>query len=613
MCAIAGQIFPTGNNAEKYKKIYEEMYLTMTRRGPDQKGAFIEENAALIHARLSVMDPENGLQPMHLHMGEKHFVLIYNGEIYNTAELKKELSELGHSFETHSDTEVLLHAYAEWGEDCTSRLNGIFAFAVWEKHSGKLFAARDRMGVKPFFYTVRDGSFIFASEIKTLLAHPLVKPEIDSNGLMQIMLLGPGRIPGDGVFKGIKELLPGEQGYFDSNDPGFSKKIYWKAEDREFTDTFEQTVEKVRYLVLDSIERQLASDVPVCTFLSGGLDSSIISSVADRYFTKRGERLKTVSVAYKDNEKYFKATKFQPNSDENFIKIMNDNLNAEHTLVIIDTPELVSALYEAVDARDLPGMADVDSSLLVFCKEIKKIATVALSGECADEIFGGYPWYRDKTIRERDGFPWAQSTAWRAGFFRPEFLEGKDPVKYVDGYYRQTVEESSVLPGTNALETRMKQMMGLNLKWFMQTLLDRKDRMSMYSSLEVRVPFCDHRIAEYLYTVPWEFKDYKGCEKGLLREAMKGFLPDEVLWRKKSPYPKTHNPSYMKAVTEELKKVIADPSSPLLGLVKKDALEELMVSENAVPWYGQLMNTPQTIAYFLQLNYWFEKYKVKLV
>ena len=613
MCAIAGQIFPNGGKAEKYRIVYEEMQKTMNRRGPDQKGMFIEGNAALIHSRLCVVDPENGLQPMTLKLGEKYFVLIYNGELYNTPELRKELSERGHKFTTHSDTEVLLHSYTEWGAECTDRLNGIYAFAVWEKHSGRLFLARDRMGVKPLFYAIREGSFIFASEIKTLLCLPLIQPEIDRGGLMQIMLLGPGRIPGNGVFKDIKELLPAECGYFDPKDSSFTTEIYWQLEDREHTDNFEQTVEKVRFLVTDSIERQLVSDVPVCTFLSGGLDSSIISAAADRYFTKTGERLRTISVDYRDNEKYFKANKFQPNSDGAFIKIMNDSLNAEHTLVLLDTPELVSALYEAVDARDLPGMADVDSSLLLFCKEIKKIATVALSGECADEIFGGYPWYRDKTIREREGFPWAQSTAWRAGFFRPEFLEGTDPVEYVNSYYKSTVEESSVLPGTDKTEARMKQMMNLNVKWFMQTLLDRKDRMSMYSSLEVRVPFCDHRIAEYLYTVPWEFKDYKGCEKGLLREAMRGLLPDEVLWRKKSPYPKTHNPAYMKAVSEELKKIISDPESPLLRLVKKEALEELIVSDNTVPWYGQLMNTPQTIAYFLQLNYWLEKYKVQFV
>lgn len=613
MCAIAGQIFPDGEKAEKMRGLYAEMQKTMARRGPDQDGIFIENNAALIHARLCVVDIENGIQPMTLDCGSESFVLIYNGELYNTAELRNELVRLGHTFLTRSDTEVLLHAYAEWKSDCTDRLNGIFAFAVWERHSGRLFFARDRMGVKPFFYAVRNGSFIFASELKTLLLHPDVKPEIDRSGLMQIMLLGPGRIPGDGVFKDVKELSAGERGYCNSADGSLKTELYWKLRDREHTDTFEQTVERVRYLVLDSIERQLVSDVPVCTFLSGGLDSSIISAAADRYFTARGERLKTVSVDYADNAKYFKASKFQPNSDSEYIKIMSDSLNAEHHLILLDTPELVQALYSAVDARDLPGMADVDSSLLLFCGRIKEIATVALSGECADEIFGGYPWYRDKTIREREGFPWAQSTAWRAGFFRSELLDGEDPSEFVQSYYRATVEDTDILPNRGKIELRMREMMNLNIKWFMQTLLDRKDRMSMYNSLEVRVPFCDHRIAEYLYSVPWDFKDHNGYEKGLLREAMRGLLPDEILWRKKSPYPKTHNPAYFKAVSEELGRIVSDPSAPLLKIAKKEALEELMHQESSVPWYGQLMTAPQTIAYFLQLNYWLEKYSVDIV
>lgn len=612
MCAIAGQIFPVGTKAERLRQVYEDMQKTMLLRGPDQRDMYIHENAALIHARLCVIDPENGLQPMKAELFGEKFVIVYNGEIYNAAELRGELEELGHHFETHSDTEVILHAYAQWREGCVERFNGIFAFAVWEEKRGRLFTARDRMGVKPFFYAIREGSFLFASEIKTLLAHPAVVPELDRGGLMQIMLIGPGRIPGDGVFKDVHELLPGERGFYDAHEKTFSREIYWELRDRENNDTFEETAEKVRYLVTDAIRRQLVSDVPVCTFLSGGLDSSIISAIADRYYTERGERLRTVSVCYKDNEKYFKASKFQPNSDESFIRLMSDHLNGENHLVVIDTPELVSALYEAVDARDLPGMADVDSSLLLFCKEIKKLATVSLSGECADEIFGGYPWYRDKTIREREGFPWAQSTAWRAGFFRPELLEGEDPAAYVHSLYSKTVKESSVLFGRDRTEKRMKEMMNLNVKWFMQTLLDRKDRMSMYSGLEVRVPFCDHRIAEYLYTVPWEYKDYKGCEKGLLREAMRGVLPDEVLWRKKSPYPKTHNPAYLQAVTEELEKILNDPSSPVLELVRAEELRALIGSEHTSPWYGQLMNTPQTIAYFLQLNYWLGKYKVCL-
>lgn len=612
MCGIAGQIWSPGEHADRFLEVYQDMQNVLSRRGPDQNGMYIDGNAALIHARLCVVDPENGLQPMRLHCGEE-YTLVYNGELYNTDDLRNELKTLGHEFGTHSDTEVLLHAYAEWGGECVDRLNGIYAFAVWEKRKGRLFLARDRMGVKPLFYARRRQSLIFASEIKALLCHPWVEPELDQEGLAQIMLLGPGRVPGSGVFKDVRELLPGECGYYDAEGDALSLRRYWRLTDRAHTDSFAETVEKVRFLVLDSIERQLSADVPVCTFLSGGLDSSIISAVADRYFGERGVKLHTVSVGYKDNEKYFKASKFQPNSDPAFIDIMNRNLHVEHHLVLLDTPELVQALYRAVDARDLPGMADVDSSLLLFCEEIKKIATVALSGECADEIFGGYPWYRDPTIREQEGFPWAQSTTWRAEFVQPGLLGDIEPAAYVDHYYRKTVEESSVLEGTSKLETRMKHMMNLNVDWFMQTLLDRKDRMSMYSSLEVRVPFCDHRIAEYLYTVPWEFKDYNGCEKGLLRQAMRGILPDEVLWRKKSPYPKTHNPAYLKAVSVELKKVLNNPSAPLHEIVRSQALEELLISDHSTPWYGQLMTTPQTIAYFLQLNYWLKKYRVKII
>ena len=613
MCGIAGQIWGPGQRADRLVEVYQEMQNVLSRRGPDQNGMYIDENAALIHARLCVVDLENGLQPMGLHFWGENYTLVYNGELYNTDELRDDLKALGHKFDTHSDTEVLLRAYAEWGSECVDRLNGIYAFAVWEKHSGRLFLARDRMGVKPLFYARRNGSLLFASEIKALLCHPWVEPELDREGLAQIMLLGPGRVPGSGVFKDVLELLPGECGYYDAGADRLTLRRYWRLTDHPHIDSFEDTVEKVRYLVLDSIERQLSADVPVCTFLSGVLDSSLISAVADRYFGERGIKLHTVSVGYKDNEKYFKASKFQPNSDPAFIDVMNRHLHAEHHLILLDTPELVQALYRAVDARDLPGMADVDSSLLLFCEEIKKVATVALSGECADEVFGGYPWYRDPTVREREGFPWAQSTVWRAGFLQPGLLGNIDPAAYVDHYYRKTVEESSVLEGTSKLETRMKQMMNLNVDWFMQTLLDRKDRMSMYSSLEVRVPFCDHRIAEYLYTVPWEFKDHNGYEKGLLREAMRGILPDEVLWRKKSPYPKTHHPAYLKAVSGELEKVLHDPSAPLLEIVRPHALEELLRSQRMTPWYGQLMTTPQTIAYFLQLNYWLKKYRVRLL
>ena len=606
MCSIAGKI-NLQQDLRDDKGTFLRIQNTLLKRGPDDKGVFTEKHASLIHTRLAVIDIENGKQPMEI----EHYIIVYNGELYNTEELRAQLKNCGVKFKGHSDTEVLLKSYIIWKEKCVEKFNGIFAFAIWDKKEEKLFIARDRIGVKPFFYYNRKGEFIFASEIKGILASGTVEPEADINSISEIILLGPGRTPGQGVFRNIEELPPATCGYFD--EKGLRTWKYWQLEDREHTDNLKTTVEKVRYLVTDSIERQLVSDVPVCTFLSGGLDSSIISSVADRYFTEKGEKLHTFSLDYKDNDIYFKSSKFQPNSDTSFIKIMSDYLNAENHLVKLDTEELAFALFDAVDARDLPGMVDVDSSLLLFCKEIKKQGTVALSGECADEIFGGYPWYRDKTIREIDGFPWAQSTAYRYNFLKPEFAERIDPADFVYSRYRQTVDNADTSKTKSALDRRMKEMMKLNLDWFMQTLLDRKDRMSMYNGLEVRVPFCDYRIAEYLYNVPWEYKDYNHYEKGLLRKAMEDYLPDEILWRKKSPYPKTHNPSYLKKVSEMLTEIINDPVSPLLQIVKKKELQKLLTENLSQPWYGQLMTTPQTIAYFVQFDYWLRKYKVRIV
>ena len=609
MCGIAGQFNYNNQNIDIYKDVLEIMQQTMNRRGPDQNGIYMGKNIGLVHSRLAVVDIENGIQPMKYVNENEEYVLVYNGELYNTEDIRKDLINKRHDFNGHSDTEVVLHAYVEYKEKCVELFNGIFAFAIWEKHNNRLFIARDRIGVKPFFYVCKKDKFLFASEIKTLLAHPEVESKIGLEGLAEIMFIGPGRTPGQGIFKQIEELLPGECGYVD-NDGKIDKKIYWSLVDKPHKDNLKQTIEKVRFLVIDSIERQLVSDVKVCTFLSGGLDSSIISAVADMYYAKNNKQLDTVSVGYVNNAKYFKASKFQPNSDEEYIQIMRRHLKGKNHIIELDTPELVRGLYAAVDARDVPGMADVDSSLLLFCKDIKKIATVGLSGECADEIFGGYPWFRDKDIRERYGFPWAQSTEYRASFLRKDMREKINPYEYVDERYKKTLRETSVMDCRNSEEKRMKEMINLNFKWFMQTLLDRKDRMSMYNSLEVRVPFCDYRIAEYMYSVPWEYKDYNNTEKGLLRKAMEGLLPEKILWRKKSPYPKTHNPQYLEVVRKELNKVIEDKNAPIHEFIIKEKLVELLNTDNRTPWYGQLMTTPQTIAYLLQFNYWLKKYNV---
>lgn len=612
MCAISGIIRFGGLDTEPAAAA-RKMAAVLKRRGPDDDGYYIspKSEALLVHTRLAVIDPENGAQPMFYAEGGRRLALVYNGELYNTAELRALLEARGHKFSTNTDTEAVLRAYAEWGADCLSRMNGIFAFAVWDEAARSLFIARDRIGVKPFYYTLYNGALYFASEIKGLLSCG-VPAELDAEGVREIMLLGPAIPCGSGVFKGVFELKPAECAVYDEH--GLRKHIYWDYGCEGGTsESFDEVKEHVRSLVTDAITRQTVSDVPLCTFLSGGLDSSLISSVTARRFAEQGRQLHTFSVEYRDNAKYFKAGKFQPNSDDEYIKIMAKYLGTEHHRVIIDTPELVEALYTSTEARDLPGMADVDSSLLLFCKKVREFSTVALSGECADEIFGGYPWYRDKDIRMTDGFPWSQSTAYRAGLTRREFVPNeKAAQEYVYAKYLDTIgrAESEGLP---PLEKRMREMMRLNMEWFMQTLLVRKDRMSMYWGLEVRVPFCDHRIVEYLYRVPWEYKDYLGREKGLLREAMSSWLPEEVLWRKKSPYPKTHNPSYTAAVRERLREELSQTRCPVLDILDRGEIERLMQHGDHVQWYGQLMNDPQIMAYIIQINHWLKINNIALV
>ena len=454
MCSIAGIL-----GTDVSREICQNLLKTMYHRGPDGKGTYQNGPCTLLHARLSIIDPAGGSQPMILDWNQERYVLAYNGELYNTEELRQELTALGHHFTGHSDTEVLLHAYAQFGPACLEKLNGIFAFAVWEENKKRLFLARDRIGVKPLFYMNQGNRFLFASEMKTILACPGVKARLDETGAAQLILLGPGRLPGSGVFQNMKELEPGYYGIYEKERLHLHQ--YWKLRDREHRDTFAQTVEKVRYLITDAIRRQMVSDVPIGTFLSGGLDSSIITAVCNGEMAKRGERLKTFSVDYWNNDKYFQQNKFQPNTDSDYIRLMQKELNTEHRWTLLTPEALISHLEEATIARDLPGMADVDFSLLAFCKEIRKDVKVALSGECADEIFGGYPWYRDEEIRALEGFPWAQNTKERCALLSPNIkVSGRD---FIGDAYQTTCRESDILPSNSPLERRMKEMMNLNL------------------------------------------------------------------------------------------------------------------------------------------------------
>lgn len=604
MCGIAG-ILSSDIDLRGEKLLVEKMGKTLKKRGPDAAGLYLTPEVALVHRRLSVIDVENGAQPMHF----GKYVIVYNGEIYNTDEVRNELEGFGYKFDTHCDTEVVLKAYDKWGNESVKKLNGIFAYAIYDKKENSLFACRDRIGVKPFFYNKTKNTFSFASKIDTLLCQPYVKSVVDKEGLYEIFMLGPAKTIGKAIFKDIYELPPAFCLTYKNGE--IKTYPYWKLEAKEFNENEETAAEHTYLLVKDSVERQLVSDVPLATFLSGGLDSSIISKIASDKYKESGKTLDTYSVDYTDNDKYFKKSLFQPNKDSDYIDVISSYIGSAHHNIVLNNVDVANALEEAAIERGIPGFVDIDSSLMLFCKEVKKDFTVCLSGECADEIFAGYPWYHKKEILFENVFPWARNTNIRQRILKKGFLSNGE--EYLQSAYRNTLKNISYLESDDKINKRMREMFVLNLNWFMQTLLARKDNMSMASSLEVRVPFCDYRLVEYAYNMPWNIKALDGREKGILRKAFENDLPKEIAWRKKSPYPKTHNPAYFARVKELFAIALTDNSTPLMDWIDIDNLYLLLQNPDSLPepWYGQLMGIPQIAAYIYQIYAWIKHYNVE--
>ena len=601
MCGIFGVV---NYQLNEVKTPYDMSCVqAVLHRGPDEGGNFYDKHVFLGHRRLSVVDIEQGKQPMAFH----HYTMVYNGELYNTEEIRQELLEAGYTFKGHSDTEVLLKAYVCFGEKVVEKLNGIYAFAVWNSKDQSLYVARDRAGVKPLYYCLLPDGLIFASEQKQILQYTR-KNEITLEGFKELLGVGPSHTPGHGLYKGIEELKPG---YYMKVSAGHVELTqYWELEANEHKDDFETTVAKTREILLDAIKRQLVSDVPLCTFLSGGIDSSAITAIA----ASQMKNLHTFSIDYEDNLKYFKKTDFTVSQDNDFIKLISDLNHTNHHYCVISNQDLADALTDAVHFHDMPGMADVDSSLYWFCKKIKEDFTVSLSGECADEIFGGYPWFYREPMNGM--FPWLRDLAIRNTLLKPEWQEKLDLVGYATERFNESVAMAPILEGDSDLNNEKRQLTYLNTKWFMTTLLDRKDRMSMGASLEVRVPFADHRLMEYLYNIPWEMKFYDGMEKGLLRKALEGVLPDEVLYRKKNPYPKTHNPHYTELIKTLLREALSDSDSILHEIFDEQKLWALANTNEEIitrPWFGQLMTQPQLIAYLYQFHVWFKEYHMSFI
>ena len=600
MCGIVGFV-NFKQVLTKHKNVLLNMNSSLINRGPDEEGYYIKEHVALAHKRLIVIDPKGGKQPMVEQLSENEYVIVYNGQIYNTKELRQTLEENGFTFKGHSDTEVLLKSYIYYGKNVVHHLNGIFAFAIWDQKNEELFIASDHFGIKPLFYTMQNNSFIFASEIKAIFQYPGVKKILNSQGIAELFGIGPAHTPGTTVFDNIFELKPSHFAIF--NRSGFHLEKYWKLASMPHTENFAQTCDHLSFLLKDAITRQLVSDVPLCTFLSGGLDSSIITKFASDYcFENNLAPLDTYSIDYVDNDKNFVKSDFQPNSDNYYINLMVNKLHTKHHSIVIDTPELAEYLEDAMIARDMPGMADIDSSLLLFCKNVKPYATVSLTGECADEIFGGYPWFFRDDALHSGTFPWSIAISERQTLLAPHIAKRVDLKGYIGYRYNESLSEVEILD-TDSPETAEKRKISyLTLNWFMQTLLDRSDRMAMYSGFELRVPFCDYRLAQYVWNIPWEIKALNGREKGLLRYVSRKFLPSEIVDRKKSPYPKTHNPTYLAKVKSMLSDIMAKTNAPINSLLNRDYIMEILETDGKAftrPWFGQLMTRTSAYGIFV--------------
>lgn len=538
--------------------------------------------------------------------------LVFDGGIYNFEELKRELTGRGIPIVKGDVPELCLKGYREYGEDFFKKINGTFALALWDGKERKAILCRDKIGVKPLYYTLFKNKIFFGSTIQDVLENSGIEAVVTTEGLCEIFALGPAKSRTADIFQGISEVLPAQYVVFKKEK--LQKHIYWKLESFAHQDAFPETVEKTAWLIQDAVKRQMQAGTPVCTFLSGGIDSSLVTAICAKELKKQGQQLDTFSFDFEGNRKYFKANAFQPSQDRPWVEKMVQYADTKHRYLECDNDDLVAYLYKAVDAADLPCMADVEGSMLYFCEQTAKERKVVLTGEGADEIFGGYPWfYKEESFAMR-AFPWSFDMKPRQTLLADTWIERLPMEEYAREAYEKTIEDTPALEGETGREKRRREISYLNLKWFMATLLDRMDRTSRACGLDARVPFADERIVQYLWNVPWDMKYRNHTVKGLLRFAGEGLLPKDVLWRKKSPYPKTYNPFYEKLLGEELKGVLTRQDAPVKQFLDEKKVMRFLSSPSdyGKPWYGQLMAGPQMLAYMLQVNYWLEKYKIKI-
>lgn len=606
MCGICGWIdFDRDLGSPNARSELADMTATMAYRGPDDEGTWIDGHAALGHRRLAVIDIHGGRQPMTLDEdGQPALVLVYGGETYNYRELRQRMVALGHRFDTSSDTEVVLHAHREWGrrDPCTavSELNGMFAYALWDTAKRELLLVRDRLGIKPLYYYPTQHGVLFGSEPKAILANGLAERAMDADGLRRTLCSVAD--PYNSVFRGMREVRPGH--IVRVTREGIQQMSYWQLTDSGHTDDVPTTVRRVRELLEDTVQRQLIADVPLGTLLSGGLDSSVLTALAARF---NGERIRSFAldfVGYTDN---FTAHPRHTTPDGPYVQEVAKFVITDHMDITLSADEVMDPDVRAstLHARDLPfTLGDKDSSLYLLFRAIRQHSTVVLSGESADEVFGGYSYFHDPAHVQAATFPWLDVDAgWQ--YLDAGLLEKLDLPGYLDEQYRRALAEVPALTGPASAdphERRMREVCYLSLTHFLPRLLDRKDRMSMALGLEVRVPYCDHRLVEYVFGCPWSHKTFDGREKSLLRAATADLLPQSVVQRVKSGYPAIQDPIYDRMVRTRFTALLNDRNAAVAPLLSVDGSRALLSATHNIGW----------VEHILTLNDFLTDYNVSL-
>lgn len=601
------------NNYDYHYSLLDKMRCTQLHRGDDKDAMLLTANCGLAHNHFTDSNAKQSVfKPFTRKMYGKTFYIAFAGELYNANTLQKDLENFDFSFETDTEEEVILYGFLHYGTEFFKQLDGVFSFALLEEDDRRLYLVRDGFGCKPLFYAYLNETVIFATEIKAILAHPYVKPILGQNGLNEIFSLGPARSLGNGVFEDVYEVKPGE--WICASPYGIYKETYWRMKAKPHEDSYEKTIEKTTQLVTDAVKKQSKHNSSIGALLSGGVDSSVVTAVGSKFIMDSGEDFKTFSFDFTDNKQYFQSNSFQPSLDRPYVDIMVSELDTDHVYLECTQETLFEGLKDSVLAHDLPAMADVDSSLLYFCKQVKKEADIVLTGECADEVFGGYPWFHREDLLTIDTFPWTPTLKPRTNLLKADFIETLRMNDYVQNAYHKTLQAIDYLPSESE-DSKAKRRNGyLSLYWFMVTLLNRMERCSAQADLTARVPFADRALAEYIYNAPWDMKLRGGVVKNLLREGFRSIVPDEVLFRKKSPYPKTYHPAYEKLLQDRLREIITDSASPLHNFVEKDAVLSFIDEKKdlGTPWYGQLMAGPQMLAYLIQIDFWMREYDIRI-